>query len=261
MMGACASTQLLAQWVKYPVPGVPRNADGSVNWSAPAPKLAGGKPDFSGVWTSDEVDARNPGVPPNPNDATTSRRMINLGAELKGGLPYQPQVAALVKQRTANKAVDDPHIRCMPDSFLRSYAAPHLMKIVHTPGLMLELNEWNANYRQVFTDARPLPVDPNPTWQGYSTAKWDGDTLVVDSIGFRDDTWIDWNGSILTEAAKVRQEYRRPDFGHLEMKVTVDDPKAYTKPWTVVIKERLLVDVELIDEICLENEKSLVHMK
>ena len=257
----CISTQLFGQWVKYPTPGVPRNPDGSVNWSAPAPKLVDGKPDFSGIWSSDEVDARNPGVPPNPNDATTSRRMINLGAELKGGLPYQPWAQALAKERTANKAVDDPHIQCKPDSFLRSYAAPHLMKIVHTPGLMLELNEWNANYRQVFTDARPLPKDPNPTWQGYSTAKWEGDTLIVDSIGFRDDTWIDWNGSVITEDAKVRQEYRRPDFGHLEMKVTVDDPKAYTKPWTVMIKERLLVDVELIDEICLENEKSLIHLK
>jgi hypothetical protein len=123
------------------------------------------------------------------------------------------------------------------------------------------LNEWTAGYRQVFTDARPLPQDPNPALQGYSSAKWSGDTLVVDTIGLQDDTWIDWNGSVLTEAAKVREQIRRPDFGHLEIQVTVDDPKAYTKPWTVTIKERLIVDTELIDEICLENEKSLKHMK
>ena len=137
---------------------------------------------------------------------------------------------------------------------------PHLVKTVQTPNLLLLLNEWNAGYRQVFTDGRPLPEDPAPSWR-YSSAEWSGDTLIVDTIGFRDDLWIDWNGSVLTEAAKVREEYRRPDLGHLEIKLTVDDPKAYTKPWTVTIKERLIVDAELIDEICLENERSLQHMK
>ena len=250
-----------AQWITYPTAGAPRKADGSVDMAAAAPRLANGKPDFSGTWTSDEVDPRKPGVPPNPHDATTSRRMVNLGVELQGGLPYQPWLAAKVKERTANHAIDDPHIRCMPDNFLRSYGMPHLLKFLHTANLLVGLNEWNASYRQIYTDARPLPEDPNPTWQGYSTAKWSDDTLIVDSIGFRDDTWVDWNGSVLTESAKVREEFRRPDFGHLEIRVTVDDSKAYTKPWTVTIKERLIVDTELIDEICLENEKSLEHMK
>ena len=254
-------TPLAAQWVRYPTAGAPRKADGNVNMSATAPRLADGKPDFSGIWTSDEVDPRRPGVPPNPHDATTSRRMVNLGVELPGGLPYQPWLAPIVKQRTANLAKDDPHIICLPDNFLRAYGMPHLLKFVHTPNLFLVLNEWNAGYRQVFTDARPLPEDPTPTWQGYSSAKWSGDTLVIDTIGLRDETWIDWNGSVLTEAAKVREQIRRPDFGHLEIQVTVDDPKAYTKPWTVMIRERLIVDTELIDEICLENEQSLKHMK
>ena len=132
---------------------------------------------------------------------------------------------------------------------------------VYTPGLLIVLNEWNAGYRQVFTDARPMPQDPNPSWQGYSSAKWSGDTLVVDTIGLRDDVWIDWQGSVVTEGSKVREEMRRPDLGHLEIQLTVDDPKAYTKPWTVLIKERLIADAELIDEICLENERSLQHMK
>jgi hypothetical protein len=256
-----ASTHLAAQWVKYPTAGVPRKADGNVDTSAAAPRTADGKPDLSGVWTSDEVDPRRPGVPPNPHDATTSRRMLNLGVELPGGLPYQPWLASLVKQRTANMAIDDPHVQCFPDNFLRAYGMPHLLKFVHTPNLLVVLNEWDAGYRQVFTDARPLPQDPNPSLQGYSSAKWSGDTLAIDTIGVRDDTWIDWNGSVLTEAAKVREQIRRPDFGHLEIQVTVDDPKAYTKPWTVMIKERLIVDTELIDEICLENERSLKHMK
>lgn len=255
------SSFLAAQWIHYPTAGVPHKADGSVDTSAPTPKLADGKPDFSGVWTSDEIDPRHPNVPPNPHDATTSRRMVNLGAELKGGLPYQPWLQPIVKQRTANGAIDDPHIRCLPDNFLRSYGMPHLIKFVHTPSLLLQLDEWNAGYRQVFTDARPLPKDLNPTWEGYSSAKWSDDTLVVDSVGFRDDTWIDWNGSVITESAKVREEMRRPDFGHLVIQVTVDDPKAYTKPWSVTIKERLIADEDLIDEVCLENERSLSHMK
>jgi hypothetical protein len=130
-----------AQWVRYPTAGAPRKADGSVDTSAATPRLANGKPDLSGTWTSDEVDPRRPGVPPNPHDATTSRRMVNIGVELQGGLPYQPWVAALVKERTANHAIGDPHIRCLPDNFLRSYGMPHLMKFVHTPSLLLGLNE------------------------------------------------------------------------------------------------------------------------
>jgi hypothetical protein len=106
-----------------------------------------------------------------------------------------------------------------------------------------------------------LPVDPNPSWQGYSTAKWSGDTLVVDTIGVRDDSWVDWNGSVITESAKVREQFQRPDLGHIVIQVTVDDPKAYTKPWTVTIKERLIVDTELIEEVCLEGEKDLPHLK
>jgi len=165
------------------------------------------------------------------------------------------------QERTDNLAKDDPHIRCYPDNFIRAYGLPHLLKFIHNPGLLIVLNEMNAGYRQVFTDGRPLPVDPAPNWQGYSSAKWSGDTLVIDSIGFHDDTWIDWNGSVITESAKVREEMRRPDFGHLEVKITVDDPKAYTKPWTVTLKERIVVDAELIDEICVEGEQSLKHMK
>ena len=125
--------------------------------------------------------------------------MANIGIDLPGGLPYQPWLAALTKERTDNFAKDDPHIRCLPDNFLRAYGMPHLLKFVHKPGLLVVLTEMDAVYRQVFTDARPLPKDPNPTLQGYSSGKWSGDTLVIDTIGLRDDTWIDWNGSVLTK--------------------------------------------------------------
>jgi len=259
-----ASTPLAAQWLKYPTAGVPRKADGKVDMSAAAPRLADGKPDFSGIWTTAEPDTRpTAGVdsPADPSKIRGSRQMANIGIDLPGGLPYQPWLVPIVKERTANLAIDDPHIKCLPDNFLRAYGMPHLLKFVHTPNLLVVLNELNAGYRQVFTDARPLPVDPTPSWQGYSSAKWSGDTLVIDTIGLRDDTWIDWNGSVLTESAKVREQIRRPNFGHLEVQVTVDDPKAYTKPWTVTLKQRIVVDTELIDEICLENEQSLKHLK
>jgi hypothetical protein len=274
-----ASTHLAAQWVKYPTAGVPRKADGRVDMSAPLPRLADGKPDFSGIWTtgdpirrapaasspgeaSDAVDARGSSlIPGNGTEVPPSRQMFDFGVDLPGGLPYQRWLVPIVKERTANKAIDDPHIRCLPDNFLRAYGLPHLLKFVHSPGLLVVLNEMNAGYRQVFTDARPLPEDPVPSWQGYSSGKWSGDTLTIDTIGLRDDTWIDWNGSVVTQAAKVREQIRRPDFGNLEIQVTVDDPKAYTKPWTVTLKQRIVVDTELIDEICLEHEQSLKHLK
>jgi len=186
---------------------------------------------------------------------------INMGISLKGGLPYQPWLVALVKERTANNAKDDPHVACLPDTFLRAYSLPHLLKFVQTPGLLLMLDEMNAGYRQVFTDGRPLPEDPTPSWQGYSSAKWEGDTLVVNSNGFRDDLWIDWNGSMITSAAKVQERIRRIDYGHIEVGVTVDDPKAYTKPWSVTLHQRIALNTDLVDEICLENEKSMKRMK
>jgi hypothetical protein len=282
LAASLGSIPLTAQWLKYPTAGVPRKPDGSVDMAAPAPRLANGKPDFSGIWTTgDPFDRRGLGLsspkdlaarrdpgssnypqgPGDPSAIVGSRQMANIGIDLPGGLPYQPWLVPIVKERTANDAKDDPHIRCLPDNFLRAYGMPHLLKFVHTPDLFIVLNEVNAGYRQVFTDARPLPADPAPSWQGYSSGKWSGDTLVIDTIGLRDDTWIDWNGSVLTEAAKVREQIRRPDFGHIEIQVTVDDPKAYTKPWTVALRQRIVVDTEVVDEMCVENEQSLKHMK
>jgi hypothetical protein len=261
------STYLAAQFLKNPTKGVPRKPDGTVDMSAPAPRMADGKPDFSGIWMTGDSNRRPQGketpadLPGNPANITASRTMSNLGVDLPGGLPYQPWLIPIVKKRTANLAIDDPHIKCLPDNFIRAYGMPHLLRFVHIPNLLITLNELNAGYRLVYADGRPLPKDPFPTLQGYSSAKWSDDTLVIDTIGVSDDTWIDWNGSVLTEQAKVREEMRRPDFGHLEIKITVDDPKAYTKPWTVTLKQRIVVDTELVDEMCLENEQSLKHLK
>ena len=274
-----AAAPVAAQWFTYPSAGVPRKADGTVNMSGPTPRMADGKPDFSGIWMTAEANRPTSGLssprnqtgpkeaqtiddrPGDPTAIRSSRQMSNIGVDIPGGLPYQPWLVPIVKERTANDAIGDPHIRCLPDNFLRAYGLPHLLKFVHSPGLLVVLNEMNAGYRQVFTDARPLPKDPNPSWQGYSSGRWSGDTLIIDTIGVRDDTWIDWNGSVITEAAKVREEMTRPDVGHLEIRVTVDDPKAYTKPWTVTLRQKIVVDSELVDEICLENEKFLTRPK
>jgi hypothetical protein len=254
-----------AQWLKYPTAGVPQTADGKPNLTAPAPKDADGKPDFSGIWLSGNINCRNQNQNPDSlvcgSELPFGKEGFNFGVSLQGGLPYQPWLAALVKERTANKGKDDPHIICLPDNFLRNYSLPHLVKYVQTHGLLVMLDELNANYRQIFTDGRPLPVDPNPSWQGYSSAKWDGDVLVVNSIGFRDDLWIDNAGSVVTSAAKVEERIRRLDYGHLDVQVTVDDPKAYTKPWTVTLHQRLALNTDLVDEICLEDQKDTPHLK
>ena len=257
------SPPLVAQWLKYPTAGVPRTRDGKLNLTAPAPRTREGKPDFSGLWLTAD------GLPCTPqgqefqlceSELPISRYGINMGAGLPGGLPYQPWAAQQVKYETEQNSKDDPHARCLPDTFVRLYGLPHIQKFVQVPGLLVMLDELNAGYRQVFTDGRPLPLDPQPSWQGYSSGKWVGDTLVVDSIGFRDGLWLDIVGSPMTDAAKVRERIRRPDYGHLEVEITVDDSKAYTKPWTVTLKQVLVVDTELVDEICLENEKSTPRM-
>ena len=258
-----------AQWFTQPSPRAPRTADGKVDLSAAAPRLADGRPDLSGVWMTAEPACVIRGtvplnelrtlIPPSlkcpVRQATFSRQSINMGIDMPDGLPYQPWLAALVQQRTANQALDDPHIRCLPALFLRAYGLPHYLKFIQTPDVLVMLNEYNGVYRQVFSDGRALPKDPNPSWQGYSSARWEGDALVIDSLGFRDDLWIDWDGSVITEAARLRERIRRPDFGHLEIDVTVDDPKAYTKPWTVTLRQQFAADTELIDEICAEGER------
>ena len=253
----------IGQWLRYPTADVPRNADGTPNLTAAAPRLPDGKPDFSGLW---HVAVRNPcNAALNRFSGCTeiggSPLARDLGVNLPGGLPYQPWAAEIVKQRAADDSRDDPHVRCLPDNPPRHWGLPHLNKIVHTPKLLVVLYEVNAMYRQIFTDGRPLPDDPTPGWNGYSTARWEGDTLVVQTIGFRDSLWIDLHGSPMSDAAKMTERLRRPNFGTLDVEITVDDPKVYTRPWTVRMDQVIELDTDLIDEFCLENEKSYERMQ
>jgi hypothetical protein len=250
------SAPLGAQWLNYPTAGIPRTADGKPNLSAPAPRMADGKPDFSGVW---EMEHNKPCPPDGCADIPPPQEFGNIAWSLKDGLPYRPWATELVQARRASLRKDDPISHCLPIGILESETVPTFRKIIQAPGLFVILNEYNASYRQIFTDGRPLPVDPQPAWNGYSTGKWDGDTLVVETTGFRDGIWLDTGGNVLTDAAKVTERFRRVNYGRLEVEVTVNDPKAYTKPWTIKLNQILNADTDLLDYICLENEKDLTH--
>jgi hypothetical protein len=252
------------QWVHYPTAEVPRKADGTPDLAAPAPRLPDGKPDFSGIWHAGNRRPCNSEISrfiQCDSEIGGSPQAQNYGVDMPDGLPYQPWAAELVKQRHADNGVDDPHVRCLPDNPPRPWTMPHLTKAVHTPKLLVLLYEVNAMYRQIFIDGRSLPEERNPGWNGYSTARWEGDTLVVQTAGFRDGLWIDMGGSPMSDAAKLIERMRRPNYGILELEITVDDPKVYTRPWTVKMSQNLELNTELIDEFCLENEKSYERMQ
>ena len=247
---------LAAQWVNYKVPGTPRTPDGKPHLSAPAPRASNGKPDLSGLWHA----ANNlpcDGINRVCTDLPVSQQFFDFGLEIKEGLPYQPWAREKVNNRHIK---DDPYLNCVVPGGPRMHLLPTMKKIVQTPTLLLILNEFDVNYRQVFMDGRPLPDDPQPTWNGYSIGKWDGDTLVVQSLGYRDDQGLDGLGSPLTNAAKVTERFRRRSFGSLEIEVTVDDPKAYTRPFTVMVRQDLAPDTDLLDAPCTDNEKDLPHL-
>ena len=252
------------QWLKYPTDGVPKNADGTPNRNAPTPRLPNGKPDFSGLWHATNP-ARCGGGGGQFIECGTeiggSPLGGNLGRNLPEGLPYQPHAAKLAKERRADDSRDDPHVRCLPDNPPRAWTLPHLTKIMQTPKQLALLYEVNAMYRQIFTDGRPFPEDPTPTWNGYSVGAWEGDALVVRTQGFRDDLWIDTGGSPMSDIAKMTERITRPNYGTLNIELTIDDPKNYTKPFTVSLSQHIELDTELVDEFCLENEKSYERMQ
>ena len=272
-MAACTPAALLAQWSAYTTPGVPRKADGTPNLTAPAPKTPDGKPDLTGIWEVSRPLAGTLGQSarsaPASRTATTNDDFIaaarrspfwNIGSAFPDGLPFQPWAAELHRQRIAENSKDNPDAHCLPMGIMQFHNHGQPRKMIQTPQVIVILYEANAGVRQIFTDGRPLPKDPEPWWYGYSTGHWEGDTLVVQSAGFRDLGWLDVEGSPLTESAKTIERYHRPDFGHLDIEVTIDDPKAYTKPWTVTVHQRIMVDTELIEFVCQENEKDAPHL-
>jgi len=270
-----------AQWPQFSA-GTPTPA------TAPAPRTADGKPDLSGVWRNGRgpggaargaatpaapangaapanapAGARGAAPPPAPLvslDEIAPASFGNIGSGFKDGLPYQPWAAELVKQRMAANSKDNPDAHCMPMGFMQFHNHPQLRKIIQTPRVLVLMYEANYGLRQIFTDGRPLPKDPDPWWYGYSVGKWEGDTLVVQTIGFNDESnygpiWLDVRGSPLTNAAKVTERFTRPNYGTLEIQITVDDPKAYTRPWTVKVTQRI-AETELNEFICEDRDAS-----
>ena len=242
---------LNAQWPQIPTPGVPRLANGSSDLNAPAPRTPDGKPDLSGIW---DIEHNKPCPAGGCADMYIGEEFLDIGWSIHG-LPYQPWAAELTKKRTQDNGMADPISHCLPGGIVKGLTIPLFRKIIQIPGLVVILNELGSSYRQIFTDGRTLPEIDQPTFNGYSAGKWEGDTLVVHSIGFKDQMWLDRNGSPLSDAAKITERFRRPNFGKLEIEITVDDAKVYTKPWTVKVNQFLAIDTELIDYICLENEK------
>jgi hypothetical protein len=234
-----------AQWDPYPWKNMPRTADGKIDLKAPARRTPDGKPDLSGFW-----------VP-----TATVKYLLNLAADMKPeDIPLQPWAAALYKERIENNGKDHPGVRCWPSGIPEKDNIPDGVKVVQTPDLTLFLHESRTIYRQIFTDGRALPRNAQPSWMGYSIGKWEGDTFVVETIGQNGKTWLDMRGLPGTESLRVIERFTRPDIGHIDIDVTINDPKAYTKPWQVRLGWSLLPDAELIESICEENNKDLPHM-
>jgi len=252
---AWAPASARAQWVQYPTAGVPRTPDGKPNLGAPAPRTASGTPDFSGLWQNDGFSGTEGlGGPPHTP-------FFDIAWGLNGPAPYQPWAAELMRRRQDALSKDNPDARCLPIGLLQMAAHPLPKKILQAPGVLVVLHERNMEFRQIFTDGRPLPVDPQPSWNGYSSGTWQGDALVVKTSGFRDGLWADFIGSPLTDQATITERYKRPTYGSLQVEITVDDPKAYTKAWTVTLTHHILVDTDLLEYACLENEKDVVHFE
>ena len=248
VMAIALASSVSAQWFNYPTAGLPRTRDGKPDLTAPTPKTADGKPDLSGIW-----------IP-----TAGISHFLDLATDLKPGeVPYQPWAKALAEKREDRVHKDDPLAQCMPPGVPRvDTHGDHPYKIVQLPRELIVLYETSTNdvFREIFTDGRPLPKDPQPSWKGYSVGKWEGDTMVVDSIGFNDRGWLDTEkGRPQTQALHVVERFRRLNLGNMELAITIDDPKAYTKPWTVKLNLGLVPDTELIETVC-ENSRNVEHM-
>ena len=234
---------LRAQWLHQPTRGIPRMPDGKPNLSAPTPRSAEGKPDFSGIWR------------PNGKNAHFSS---NIAADIKPD-ELRPESEALFRQRKEDLGKDDPSVfQCLPFG-PRAMLALDVFKVIQAPNVVVVLFE-DLTHRQIFLDGRVLEKDPSPAFMGYSTGHWDGDNLVVESNGFNDRTWIDTGGHPHSEALRTRERFRRPDFGHLEVTETLSDPAVASAPWTIDLSFELIADTEIIEYVCAENEKDRPHL-
>jgi len=262
LAAALCATNASAQWPAHFDRGAPRKADGTVNLDAPTPRTQDGKPDFTGVWVNAWfVDGRVLPLPVSPPGEPPAATFGDVFANFKEPLPLQPWAAQLKAARKEQNSKDNPDAHCLPMGLIQFHMHPQPRKLVQTPDVLVTLYEGNAGIRQIFTDGRSLPPsDAQPWWYGYSVGHWEGDTLVVETSNFRDGGWLDIDGSPLTDAAKMTERWRRLNYGTMQIDVTIDDPKAYTHPFSVRVTHRLMTDgrfdADLIEFVCQENNKA-----
>lgn len=248
-----------AQWPGYKSAGIPRTSDGKPILNGLTPKATDGKPDLSGVWEVVNPVASGP-RPAAAGPGARASQFWNIGSTLKDGLPLTSWGADVRQKRGAENNKDNPDAHCLPLGLMQLDTHPQPRKIIQTPTEVVILYEAQSGVRQIFTDGRPLPNnDVQPWWYAYSIGHWEGDTLVMDSRGFRDDVWLDVEGSPLTSSGRMTERFRRPNYGTLLIDVTVEDPKAYTKAWSITVTNRIMPDTELLEFICNENERDAPH--
>jgi hypothetical protein len=255
-----------AQWLNYPTPGIPRTSDGKPKLSGPTPRVHG-KPDLTGLWQTDSappamLERLIPSGTNGAGEEPLSQYFINIFSDFKAeDIPFLPAAAELYRERAKNFTNLSPLTHCLPTGMPMLEMAPAPYKIAQTAGVTFLLYERDTTYRQVYTDGRKLPEDPQPSWLGYSVGKWDGDSFVVDSIGFNDRGWLDARAHTHSEALHLTERFRRIDFGHMEVLLTIDDPKTYSRPFTITLRQRLQADTDLLESYCAENEKDVSHME
>lgn len=244
----------MAQWPPHPTPDVPRTPDGKPDLTGPVPRTGAGHPDLTGIWQLRRMSAQErENIPASAPPLAT---FFDIGANMEE-LPMRPWARELKAQRMADGMKDNPDAHCLPLGYMQFHLHPQPREIIQTPRQIVILYESNYGVRQIFTDGRRLPDnEPLPWWYGYSVGRWDGDTLVVESTHFKDGGWLDVNGTPLTDEGRITERFTRTDFGHMQIDVTIDDPKAFTRPFTVRVNHEIMLDTNLIEFICLENEKS-----
>jgi hypothetical protein len=244
---ALASFPLRAQWLDLPTPGIPRTAEGKPNLNAPVPKTVDGRPDLSGLWL--------------PDGNVYSGNLIQ---DVKDEAIFRPEAEAVYLKRVAEFSRDSPHSRCLPEGPHQIFGTGgpdhSLYRIMQSPNVVAILFE-GGGFRQVFLDGRTLPKDPSPTWNGYSIGHWDRDTLVVESAGFNDISWLDEAGHPHSEDLRITERFRRVDFGHMQFEITFDDPKVLVKPLTRSIGVKYAADTEMLEYICNEDERDSAHYR
>jgi hypothetical protein len=249
-----------AQWPNQAPRGVPRTSDGKPNLAAAAPRTRDGKPDLGGVWRA-EPDPK--GKPEGVEHEVFPRYFVNVAADRANpfDLPFKGGAADVLKERLMADGKEDPQTRCVPPGVPAANTFPLPLKIIQTPEVIAILYEVESTFRQVFLDGRKHPVDPVPTLYGYSVGRWEGATLVVESTGFKDGGWLDRMGHPHSDQLKLVERFTRRDFGHMDVAMTIDDPKTYTQPFTYTQRWTLLPETELLEYYCTENERSRAHFK